>query len=84
MAFKGFQMVPEVSMHKILYVSKTLYMLQKASSGFQSVEWTLSMTLQTKLTSYYAQQSANNWSCWDNFCLVSMFSNCLSTYVGAG
>ena len=60
MAFKGFQMVPEVSMHKILYVSKTLYMLQKAFLGFQSVEWTLSMTIKTKLTSYYAQRSANN------------------------
>ena len=39
------------------------HVLQQASTGFQSVELTLSITLKTKLTSYYAQRFANNWSC---------------------
>ena len=63
MASQGFQMVLEESIQKILQVSRTFHVLQLASTGIQSVKWILSMTLKTKLTSYYAQRSANNWSC---------------------
>ena len=54
MASKGFQAVPEEFMRKILKVSRTFLELRYASTGFHSVEWTLTMTLKTNLTSYYA------------------------------
>ena len=42
------------------------YGFQRASDGsrLKSVEWILSSTIKIKLTSYYAQRSANNWSCF--------------------
>ena len=54
-------------------VSRTFCFLQQASTSFKSVEWILLITLKTKLTSYYAQWSANNWSCLTKFLTCDQF-----------